>query len=376
MILDEVRMGAYLGALEAAIEPGDVVMDIGTGAGTMAMLAARMGASHVYALDPNPSVRLAQLAVERNGLADKVTVIEGVSTEFDPSEPIDVIVSDLRDRLPTNGLHIPSVIDARDRLLKPGGVQIPLRDIMYAAPINHQRAYDKHVAAWQADLYDLDMSMVTERTVNSHEMCRASPEHLIAAAQSWATIDYSTVTDPTVRGEVSWTMAREGVAHGLEVWFDAEIGSGFTFSNSPDAPDLVYGTEFFPFTEPLDLLVGDVLHCALDANFVVAAYIWRWRTTLTREGETLKSFDQSDLKGSFDDPRPILLRQRPTHVPVLSPEARATHLVLDAFVHAASVAEAIAALNVAGIDGFETLERASALVTGLSARYSTAGIGQ
>jgi hypothetical protein len=61
---------------------------------------------------------------------------------------------------------------------------------------------------------------------------------------------------------------------------------------------------------------------------------------------------------------------------VLSPEARATHLVLDAFVHAASVAEAIAALNVAGIDGFETLERASALVTGLSARYSTAGIGQ
>ena len=127
MILDEVRMGAYLGALEAAIKPGDVVMDIGTGAGTMAMLAVRMGASHVYALDPNPSVRLAQLAVERNGMADKVTVIEGVSTEFDPPQPVDVIVSDLRDRLPTNGLHIPSVIDARGRLLRPGGVQIPPR---------------------------------------------------------------------------------------------------------------------------------------------------------------------------------------------------------------------------------------------------------
>ena len=220
------------------------------------------------------------------------------------------------------------------------------------------------------------MSVVTQRTVNSHERYRASPEHLIAAAQSWATIDYPTVTDPTVRGEVSWTMERDGVAHGLEVWFDAEIGFGFTFSNSPDATDLVYGTEFFPFTEPLDLRVGDVLHCALDANFVLATYIWRWRTTLTREGETIKSFDQSDLKGSLHDPRPILLRQAPTHVPVLSPEARATHLVLDAFVHGGSVAEGIAALNLAGIDGFDTPEKATVLVAGLSARYSTAGVDE
>ena len=327
MILDEVRMGAYLAALEAAIEPGDVVIDIGTGPGTMAMLAVRMGASHVYALDPNPSVRLARLAVERNGMADKITVIEGVSTEFEPPQPVDIIVSDLRDRLPTNGLHIPSVVDARDRLLKRGGVQIPHRDMLYGAPVDHRRAYDKLVAAWQTTVYDLDMSVVIDRIVNSHEMYRASPpEHLIAAPQSWATIDYHTVEDPTVRGEVSWTMERDGVAHGLEVWFDTELGFGFGYSNSPDAPDMAHGTEFFPFLEPLDLRAGDVLRCALDAIFLKSEYMWRWRTTQQREGETMKSFDQSDLKGSLHDPRPILLRQSQKHVPVLSADARAPRI--------------------------------------------------
>jgi predicted RNA methylase len=374
MILDEVRMRAYLGALEAAIEPGSVVMDIGTGAGTMAMLAVRMGASHVYALDPNPTVRLAKLAVERNGMGNDVTVIEGVSTEFHPPEPVDVIVSDLRDRLPMAGLHIPSIVDARDRLLRPGGVQIPLRDTMFAAPVEHQDAYDSVVAAWRTDLYDLDMSVVTDRVLNSHEMYRASPEHLIADAQPWATIDYPTVTDPSVRGESSWTIKRDGAVHGLEVWFDAEIGFGFMFSNGPDAPKLVYGTQFFPFAEPLNAHAGDVLRCALDANFVTGTYIWRWRTTLTRAGETVKSFDQSDFRGSLDDPRPILLRQQPTHVPVLSPEARATNVVLDAFVHGGTVAEAAAQLQMAGIDGFETVEKATALAATLSARYSTAGI--
>ena len=151
------------------------MIDIGAGPGTMAMLAVCMGASHVYALDPNPSVRLARLAVERNGMADKITVIEGVSTEFEPPQPVDIIVSDLRDRLPTNGLHIPSVVDARDRLLKRGGVQIPHRDMLYGAPVDHRRAYDKLVAAWQTTVYDLDMSVVIDRIVNSHEMYRASP---------------------------------------------------------------------------------------------------------------------------------------------------------------------------------------------------------
>jgi SAM-dependent methyltransferase len=374
MILDRVRMDAYLGALEAAITPGATVLDIGTGPGTTAMLCVRLGAGHVYALDPDPSVRLGRLAVERNGMGDKITVIEGISQDFHPAEPVDVVVSDLRDRLPMNGFHVPSIIDARIRLLTPGGAQIPFRDTMYAAPVCHQAAYDRVVGPWQTDEYQLDMTDVIDKVVNSHEMYRASAEHLVAPGQAWATINYHTITEPDVGGEVAWTIDHDAVVHGLEMWFDAEVGYGFSYSNSPEAADLVYGTEFFPFTRPLSVVAGDELVCRLDALHLKGVYVWRWRTTHSRGGEVLASFEQSDLKGYLDDPRPTLLRQMPDHVPVLSESARASYLVLDAFVQGATVAEATGRLVAAAIDGYSG-ERASDFVRGLSAKYSTATPG-
>jgi len=370
MIDDRVRMDAYLGALEAAITPGATVLDIGTGPGTTAMLCVRLGAGHVYALDPDPSIRLGRLAVERNGMGDKITVIEGVSQDFHPPEPVDVVVSDLRDRLPMNGAHIPSIIDARVRLLTPGGAQIPFRDTLYAAPVSHPDAYDRVVGAWQSDRYDLDMTDVIDKVVNSHAMYRASPEHLAAPGQAWATMDYHTITDPNVGGELAWTIDHDTTVHGLEVWFDAEIGYGFSFSNAPGAEKLVYGTEFFPFARPLAVVAGDELVCRIDANHLKGVYVWRWRTRHSRRGEVIASFGQSDLKGYLDDPRSTLLRQLPDHVPDLSEQAKATHLVLDAFVQGASVAEATESLIAAAIGAYRG-ERALDFVGGISSRYST-----
>ncbi|MFT5201237.1 MAG: protein arginine N-methyltransferase 1 [Candidatus Aldehydirespiratoraceae bacterium] len=371
MIVDRVRMDAYIGALTAAITPGAVVLDIGSGPGTTAMLCVRLGAGHVYALDPDPSIRLARLAAERNGMGDQITVIEGISQDFQPPAPVDVVVSDLRDRLPLNGFHIPSIVDARTRLLKPGGAQIPHRDTLYAAPVTYPDAYDRVVGPWRTDVYDLDMTDVIDRVVNRHEMYRAGPEHLAAPAQAWATIDYHTVTDPTVRGTVEWTIEDRRTIHGLEMWFDAEVADGFSYSNAPDASNLVYGTEFFPFHRALDVEPGDTLKCVIGAHWLKGVYTWRWRTELHRNGKKIIGFDQSDLKGDLQDPRPVLLRQQPAHVPTLSPEARALHVVLAAFVEGATVAEATAALAAAGIPGHAD-EQAIDFVASASARYSTA----
>ncbi|MEZ5165230.1 MAG: 50S ribosomal protein L11 methyltransferase [Acidimicrobiales bacterium] len=371
MILDEVRMAAHLGALQAAISPGDVVIDIGTGPGTIAMLCVRLGAGHVYALDPDPAVRLARQAVRRNGMEDRITVIEGVSQDFSPPNPVDVIVSDLRDRLPLNGSHIRTIVDARSRLLRPGGAQIPRRDTLYAAPVSHPAAYDDLVAPWATERFDLDMRDVRTKVLNRHDAYRAEPEHLVAAPAAWGSIDYATVVDPDLRGECGWMIERDATVHGLEVWFDADLGFGFGYSNAPGAPDLVYGTEFFPFAEPLDARAGDRVEVRLEARHVKDTYLWRWSTTHRREDEVRVSFTQSDLQGSLDDPRTTLWRQRPEHVPSLSPEALATHVVLEAFRRGESVAAATRSLDDAAVDGYAG-DQAAAFVAALSARYSDA----
>ncbi|MFO7254614.1 MAG: 50S ribosomal protein L11 methyltransferase [Firmicutes bacterium] len=70
-----------LKGLQRYLASGDVVADVGTGSGILAMGAALLGARRVVAVDVDPiAVRVARENVERNRLQWAVTVLEG-STE-------------------------------------------------------------------------------------------------------------------------------------------------------------------------------------------------------------------------------------------------------------------------------------------------------
>jgi predicted RNA methylase len=49
MLDDRGRTASFIEALRATIRPGDVVVDVGTGIGVVAVAAAQAGARHVYA---------------------------------------------------------------------------------------------------------------------------------------------------------------------------------------------------------------------------------------------------------------------------------------------------------------------------------------
>jgi ribosomal protein L11 methyltransferase len=67
-----------LKALEQLMRPGMRVLDVGTGSGILALAAAKLGASHVLAVDTNPvAVRVAMDNVRLNGVAEQIVVTEG-----------------------------------------------------------------------------------------------------------------------------------------------------------------------------------------------------------------------------------------------------------------------------------------------------------
>lgn len=292
MIADAPRMDAYVAALRQTVKPDSVVMDLGCGPGVFALLACKLGARRVYAVEPSNVIGLAREAAAANGFADRIQFFEKLSTEITLDEPANIIVSDLRGVLPWFQQHIPSLIDARKRLLAHDGTLIPRRDTLWAAVVEAPEQYEELVAPWENNGLELDLSTGTRLITNNWRKTRIRPEQFLTEPVCWTTIDYYEVYSPDVRAEMSWRAARKGTAHGVAVWFDADLGDGIGFSNYPSGPELIYGNGFFPFSEPVEVMEGDRIKLRLEAKMVVDDYVWRWDTEFPNT-----SFKQSTFFG-------------------------------------------------------------------------------
>ena len=212
MIADEKRMDAYVEALKRAVSADTVVLDIGTGTGIFAMLACQFGARHVYAVEPNDAIHIARKITHDNGYADRITFIQELSTRITLPERANVVISDLRGILPYYQAHIPSIVDARQRHLAPGGGLIPQQDTMWAVVVAAPQQYkEEYAQSWVSNKYDLNMEAAQHIVTNVWSKRKVKPEQFVVEPQSWATLDYMTIECPNVCAELSWTADRTGL---------------------------------------------------------------------------------------------------------------------------------------------------------------------
>ena len=75
MMNDNVRNDAYENALKAALRSGGTVLDIGSGSGLLAMMAARHGATQITTCEVVSMVaEKAKIIIERNGFKEKIQI--------------------------------------------------------------------------------------------------------------------------------------------------------------------------------------------------------------------------------------------------------------------------------------------------------------
>jgi protein arginine N-methyltransferase 1 len=300
MLADAARMDAYTQALRRAVTADSVVLDLGCGPGVFALLACKFGARRVYAVEPDHVIGVAREAAVANGCADRIEFFECLSTKLELPEPASIIISDLRGVLPWFEQHIPSIIDARKRLLarggaRSGGVLIPRRDVLWAAIVEAPEQYKDLVGPWQR--FDLDLSAGTRLITNTWRKSYLKPEQLLVEPVHWTTIDYNEVESPDVRAEISWQATRNGTAHGIAVWFDSELADDITISNHAAAPQMIYGAGFFPFLKPVEIAAGEHIQLRLAADLVNDGYVWRWDTDFFAGAHLKASFKQSTFYG-------------------------------------------------------------------------------
>jgi protein arginine N-methyltransferase 1 len=319
MVADGVRMDAYRKALSRAVTTESVVVDLGAGTGIFALLACQLGASKVYAIEPSDAVFLGAQMARDHGFGDRLEVVKGSSFEVQPSEAADVLVSDLRGAVPLFGRHIPAIVDARSRFLRPGAVLIPRRDLIWAAPVTLPAWHEKHIQRVSDLSLGLDLSSMCAGLVNLTYSLPFGADALLASPSCWTELDYRVVDSPHVESTLSWEISGRGRAHGLGLWFEAELGDGIAFSTAPGGPESVYGRLVLPFARTLDLERGDTLAVDLSARLVGDDYLWRWETGLRparSDGEEVR-LSQSTFYACVLSPRQ-LKAQADDFVPSLS----------------------------------------------------------
>lgn len=372
MIADRVRMDAYVEALRRAVKPESVVLDVGAGTGIFALLACQFGARRVYAVEPNEAIQVAREMAAANGYAERIEFLQNLSTQVMLPERVDVLISDLRGVLPLFQRHIPSIADARQRFLAHGGVLIPQCDTLWAAVVEAPELYNGLLVPWDDNSYGLDMRSARRIVTNTWCKGRVTREQLCAEPLVWATLEYATVESPDLSAEVAWTIARTGTAHGMSVWFDATLAEGVSFSNAPGAPELIYGSAFFPWPAPVDLLIGDTVSIALRANLVGEDYIWCWDTYVLNQGHPRSvkaNFKQSTFFGASLSPA-RLRKQASNYVPMLNGDGQIDRLVLELMDGATSLGAIARQVSDRFPTRFARWEDALTRVGELSQKYS------
>lgn len=372
MMVDEKRMGAFVAALREAIQPGDVVLDIGTGTGIFSFLACQFGAARVYAVEPDPAIELAKRSVRSTPYADRITWIQGLTTELDLPERVDVAVGDLHGTLPFFKGNIESMFDARQRHLKPNGRLIPSRDTLQIRPAESPHEYARVQKPWRDNPYGLDLS--EGATLVANRWWRAEPQPVdeacyLAPARLWGNIVYGESEQSQLSNQLDWVIARAGTLHGLYVWFDANLGHGNGYSNAPHLPELVYGRAFFPLEQPVAVEAGDCLKLDISVRMLKGEHFYRWRTEVAgTDGGVKAAFDQSTFKSRIAD-KASMLKTRPNHVPTLSEDGEIARQVLAEMGTGASVQDLANRVSAAYPKKFRAPQEALNLVTKLTLKY-------
>lgn len=111
------------------------VIDIGAGSCLLSLMAGKLGASKVFAIEASRDmVDLGKLNIERNDQKDKIRVVHNLSSKFvlREEEKADVIVSETLGALLLGEGMLDYLADARRRLAHPNAVVIPALGNQYA----------------------------------------------------------------------------------------------------------------------------------------------------------------------------------------------------------------------------------------------------
>ena len=256
MLADTSRNALYRQAIEAAIRPGTLALDIGTGSGLLAMMAARGGAEKVVACEADPQLAdVAKQIVALNGFSDRISVIARRSTDLklgvDLPRRADLVLSEIFSADLIGEGVIPTMHHAIAELAAPGARVIPARAQVYGTLVNVPELRITNPVG-RVDGFDLSPFERFRNKAEGMNVFLPSEEHaLLSEPTELFTFDFTRPIEFEGERSVAFRATAASAVHAVVMWYRVELDAERAGSTRP-------GGELKHWATPLFFLDRDI----------------------------------------------------------------------------------------------------------------------
>lgn len=250
MLADAVRMNAYRAGIARSVKAGDVVVDLGTGTGILAMLAAQQRPKVVHAIDSSNIVFLAQRIAAANGFTN-IEFANVSSRRWSLDEPVDVVVHEQIGQALVDEGMIEKTLDLKNRLMAKSGRIVPGKFEMFLEPACLKEDY-RVPFLWHAGFPGIDYRAVREAAAQGafrltgqdwHVASRPAIDYFLCDPAPILAFDLNEINDPSDvpnRVSASRTVQRGGRLDAFCLYFRVIFDAEVDFDTSPFSPRTVW----------------------------------------------------------------------------------------------------------------------------------------
>jgi ubiquinone/menaquinone biosynthesis C-methylase UbiE len=242
------RLEKFKRAIDMVVKNGDYVVDIGTGTGVLAILAAKAGAARVTAIEVNSeSIQYATQAARMNGVENIIEFFEGDFHEFIPKKKADVVLCEMLSSMLLVEQQIPASYYATQNILKPKGIILPQEAFVYIVPVECPDI-------WNRFLFD---DLQFPRVIQT-----ATPDGTrdLADMQTLATFDLSDFSqNQFVKTTLEFTTVSKGTIHGFVGIFESKLYDDILLNMEDGWKQL-----FIPLPKPIAVDMNDTISIRIE----------------------------------------------------------------------------------------------------------------
>ncbi|XP_034741447.1 protein arginine N-methyltransferase 2 [Etheostoma cragini] len=294
MLSDKSRTEAYRKVIvsNSASLRSKVVMDLGCGTGIISLFCAQLAQpSEVYAVEASSMAEYTRQLVKQNGCERVVTVLQGRAEEIELPKQVDVLVSEWMGNCLLFEFMVESVLLARDRWLKEGGVMWPSTAALTLVPCQANSYYAEKMTFWEQP-YGLDFTPL-QPLAQQEFFTRPKFNHVIEPDDCltapcdvlWLDMYTLQVKDlEEIKGQFHFCVEKPGVFHGFTSWFTVHFeslekgGATVELNTGPNSQPTHWKQTLFMLDRPVSVHAGDSIRGTI---LLRRNPFWRRHMTIT-----------------------------------------------------------------------------------------------